>query len=214
MTNSVETYPPATASPALSLFALFVWLLIHLLALLFAMLRVPLWARSPVPGDALAIDVMLVTQITAAAMLFPVLLVNWRTTATLVLVSIPFIEMAGLLAGVARSRLPLASVLVGAWLIALWLCVPLLRRSRAASLVGVAIATGLTLGGPLLLYLRLEASPEATFDWKTAGLFGPAMSALAVIHSPTLLHSAWLPVGVAVIAGILLHSIHLMKTRR
>ncbi len=214
MTSPAEAKPPATTGPALSFFALIVWLLIQLLALSFAALRVPLWARSAAPGDALAIDVMLITQIGAAALLFPALLVNCRTTATLVLVSIPFVEMAGLLAGVLRWRMTLASVLVVAWLVALWLCVPLLRRSRAGPLIGVAIAASITLGGPLLLYLQLESSPEAVFQWNSASLFGPAMGALALIHSPTLLHRVWLPISAGILTGIILRVIHFAKTVR
>lgn len=202
MTRPADEFPSDQAKSPVSIFALVIWLGVQLLALGLAAARVPLWARYPSPGDELAIDFMLVTQIVFAGLLFPVLLSNVRATATLILTSAVFIHLAGLLADVPLPRMALGWVFVGGWMVALWLTVPFLKRFRAATLLGIAIATCLTLGGPLLLYLRLESAPAYAPDWPTLGFLGPTTGALAIIHAPTFHHHPWTASGALLALGI------------
>lgn len=200
MTCPAQASPSDQGAPPFSIPALVIWLTVQLLALGLAAARVPLWARSPAPGDELATDFMLVTQVVVAGLLFPVLLVNIRTTATMILTAAVFIELAGLLAGIPRGRMALAWGALSIWMITLWLIVPLVRRGRWATMLAIAFATCLTLGGPLLLYLRAESGSTVSMDWASIALCGPTLAIMAVIHAPTSTHHAW--IGLGVLSGV------------
>jgi hypothetical protein len=118
----------------------------------------------------------------------------------------PFVVFAGLLAGTTHSRMLPAGAALGAWMIALWLCVPLLK-SRQSVLLGVCLASLIAIGGALLLYFRLEALPDQPWNWRTARLYGPIMTALDAAHTPTSLHSLLHPSGLALMIGLALRCI-------
>src|SRR5437763_7314657 len=90
--------PPPTASPIndsppKSITApLLVWLIVQLLALALAAARVPLSAHFVQPGEALAIEEMLVAQFAASAMLFPFLLRDARCCVAMIVTAAPMLQ--------------------------------------------------------------------------------------------------------------------------
>ena len=125
--------------PSGTALVLLLWLAIQLLALLTAALRVPLSGGYPRPAERLAIDLMLVAQITASAMLLPILLRGWRLWLMVVLTSWPFVQMAGFLSATPWTRVLAAGIYLSVWLtgLAAWNVV---LRSRKSRMAGVAIA--------------------------------------------------------------------------
>ena len=177
------------------------WLAVQLTALALSAGRVPLSARFPHVAEELAVHVMLVAQIGAASLLFPRLLRDARALAIAVHTTLPFLQLSGYLAGTPLPRLALAATHVVLWLVALVLWRGALR-SRAAALPGVAVASALALGGPILWYARAEfARHSAVVDSSTDGALGPIMGALAQLEQPTIALGPWLALGVLTLAG-------------
>src|SRR5262245_34333880 len=89
--------------PTVSLGAVGLWLAPQILALLAAGLRVPFSARFPSPEEDLAMHEMLVVQMIASALLFPMLM-QCFTTGFLVIAAAPVMMVfAGLLAAVGTA---------------------------------------------------------------------------------------------------------------
>ena len=175
--------PPADRSPAAPLL---LWLVIQLLALSLAVFRVPLSARFPPPGEQFAIQILLVTQIVASAMLFPFLMRDVKTTAMVVLAIAPFLQLGSYLSSVPTTRAALAGLYVGIWLItlALWRGIV---QSRRGELLGVACALAISIGGAIFWYVRAESGGAGALDGPRDGLFGPILGAFAQLHTaPTL----------------------------
>ena len=63
-------------------------------ALCLAGLRIPLSARYPQPEEALAVHVLVIVQITAAALLFPLLFRSITSSIIVIASAIPFIQLA------------------------------------------------------------------------------------------------------------------------
>jgi hypothetical protein len=193
--------PTGADDAALSLPAVITWLGVHLFAIGLSVARVPFWAHSTEPADAIAVDVMVVSQLVAIALLFPLLLQNWRTAAVAVLIGQPFILMAGLLAGMQQSRLLYVSASVTLWMIALWMGTAIVRGSRRGTMLGVATVACITLGGPLLVYVRLESGSQTGFDWTHLQRFGPILSAEATLRSRPLSPTSLIFPAIAVTVG-------------
>jgi hypothetical protein len=56
-----------------------------------------------------------------------------------------------------------------------------LLRSESAKLIGAALATMIALGGPFILYLRLEFAADAGVPLQSLAWFGPVDGALSQI---------------------------------
>src|SRR5438128_918536 len=112
MSDDVGTQPARASQPAEPLqpprsavtAPLSVWLVAQLIALTFAALRVPLSAHFIAPGEALAMDEMLVVQFGVSAMLFPFLLRDARHLLAMMLTAAPMIQLAAILAGTPAPR--------------------------------------------------------------------------------------------------------------
>src|SRR5262245_54381709 len=92
--------------------ALLIWLLIQLGALLIGAARVELWANYPRPAENLALDLMLVTQAAASALLLPLLLITWHRAALVIATVVPFAHFAAMLTAVPTVRAAAASAYV------------------------------------------------------------------------------------------------------
>jgi len=135
----------------------------------------------------------------ASALLFPLLLRNRRQTILTIATAWPMGQMACFLADAPVDRFIAAEALVTLWIVALALWNWAVPRAQA---VGAAVAAMISLGGPLLWYLRAEFVREsADVHWPTDALLGPVMGALSQIfpdHPPAI---AWWPlVGLAALA--------------
>ena len=183
--------PPFTAP-------LLLWLSLQLLALLTALLRVPLAAQYPQPAELLAAQVMVVVQVTAVALLFPYLLRDVRSVAAVVAATLPFLVLSGAVSGIPAGRLVLAGIYVVSWIVALaaWN----VRASTSGRSAGVAAATLLTLGTLVAFYLRLEYAADAAGEpaeqlarWAPAS---PPLAALRLLTNPPRAADWCTPVGV------------------
>jgi hypothetical protein len=165
--------PSSTAPLAL-------WLGLQLAAVLVAVVRVPLAAQYPEPAEQMAAYLVTGTQGVAAALIFPFLLRSARTTVQVIASTWPFLLAAGYLAGVAPKAMIWPAASITAWLVTLALWASILRTTRA-QMVGITIASLLTLGGGLLRYLRLEfaaGTAEPGFALETAS---PLLSTFAAL---------------------------------
>jgi hypothetical protein len=131
-----------------------IWLAPQLAALALSAFRVPLWARFPQAGELLALPLLLAVQVAAASMMLP-LFSDWTKAAMALLAAWP---MASIAASLSAARLE--TVIGGEMNVALWMIATSAAaiscrspRSRAAACV---VAIMWTVGGGLLLYLRLE----------------------------------------------------------
>ena len=178
-----------SGSPAVG--AIAVWLLIQLIVLGLCAARVPLWYHVPEPVERLAVEHMLVALVLASSLLFPWLMRNVMTAACVIVTSAPFALLAGMLAETGLSWTARAWGYVALWLtgLAAWTA---LLQSRRAKLVGVALASVLAVGVPLVRYLESEfhASPHAQFA--ALRWLNPVAGALSQLRPAAGDSAAWL----------------------
>jgi len=204
---TAATDPPAppltTSHRRRSVGPVFLWIVLQLLTLVLAALKTPYSLHFPAPEERMALEEMLVMQIGAAAMLFPLLLEDPQTAAAVIIASWPFTILAGTLsAQMAPWKIAAPMVAVTAWLCGLCAWLQVIRTHRAR-LMGVAVATGLALGGPLLWYLRAEfhdTTPELL--WPRDGKLGPIMAALSLCDGSPRIVAAWGFIGLFLVCGV------------
>jgi len=191
--HAAAEHEPALTGPLLA------WLGLQLLALFVALARVPLAAGYPRPAELLAAQVMAVTQVTGAALLFPWLMRTSASAIVVVATTWPFLALAGSVSGVPPMRLIGVGSHVTAWMIAGWawaLWAP--ARSRPAA---VAAAALITLGSLALFYLWLEFGPNPALDvGEAAGrwaAFTPPLAALRQLHAAPDAREYGIPAAVA-----------------
>jgi hypothetical protein len=163
---------------------LLLWLGLQFLALLLALLRVPLAAGYPATGEMLAAQVLVVTQVTASALLFPWVLRDRWAAVAVIATAWPFVVLAGVVSAAPAGRVAAAGCYVSAWLGALWAWRAAGRGTGqfAGQFAGVAVASMLTAGALVLFYLRLEfaAAPADEAErvaWRWAAA-SPPLAAL------------------------------------
>lgn len=183
----------------LSGFALTGWLIAQIAALGAAAARVPVWARAPAAGEELALFYMLAVQTATVSFLFPILLIDFRWTLLAIVTAWPMAQLAGYLSDSSALPLVLGELYVSAWIVALSLWSPMLH-TKWLQLLGAALASMIALGGPILLYLRLEFGGGAI---ESTALFGPICGALSQII-PDASKSAWMiPATPIILAAII-----------
>jgi hypothetical protein len=162
--------------------------------------RVPLAAQYPEPAEQMAAYVVTGAQVVGAALLFPLLLRSRRSTVEVIASAWPFLLAAGYLAGMPPAALLWPAAWVTAWLLTLALWLPVLRSERLR-MVGVSVASLLTLGGGVTRYLRLEfagASAEPAFAPESAS---PLLSTWTSLNDSTAA-AGWILLGTLVLAAI------------
>lgn len=188
-------------TPSISV-PLLVWMLAQVGALALSALRVPLWAHAPATGEFLAMDMLLVVQVLAAAILMPRLLASWRSTIVAAASAWPFLILAGLLAALPGWAIMRSGAYLMAWLIASRLML-LPLSSTAAQMRLCALISSWSAGGAILLYCRTELAENAGNLRAFHYIFeGPAIGALqwgpAIGAHPIW---CWLPVITAFLAA-------------
>ena len=138
-----------------------IWLAVQLAALIASAARVPLWARFTQPGEDLALQVMLATQICAAALLAPIVLSTWPRSLCAIALSIVFIQLSAMLAAADRKDVVLGAGYTASWLLALSLFVRATDCSGVARALVVIGASALTIGASALSYVAQEFSGAA-----------------------------------------------------
>jgi hypothetical protein len=196
---------------------LLLWLALQLLCLGLSLGHIRFWANPPQALDHLALPELLVVQSIVSALLFPILFRTPLTALLVILSAWPFCQLAAFVSSTpARQWIAAAAALTG-WMIALAIWRAILRTPLLERL-GIALATALTIGAPLLLYLRAEFSPESvyTIPWSFAACFGPILSSLAHLQPGDFsLLPSWLVVaGHILLAGGALALMHAISRHR
>lgn len=176
------------------------WMALQLIPLALAAGRVPLSARFPQPAERLAAGEMLAVQIAAAGLLFPMLLKSWNRFSLATLGMWPILYLAGTLAGNSGNQILSAGGYVTAWLLTLTLWRQCLHRFEAQK-IAVMIASLWTIGGQVLLYLRLEYGADQSHLalWHAAA--GPIWAALNRLENPAVFEINDIPLLCLFIAG-------------
>ena len=143
------------------------WVVIQLVALGLSSARLSLWPRPSLAVEDYALDMMLAAQVAGSALLFPWLLRSIRSATFVVLITLPFLQLAAILAGASTTVVFMTIALLWPWMItlAMWRALLISERSQ---LIGVAAASSCAFGGAAMLYLRAEFSAEAWFDPRRA----------------------------------------------
>jgi uncharacterized membrane protein len=161
--------------------ALVTWLGVQLAVIALCAGRLMLWARAPQAGEQLALLVTLAVQIAMSALLFPHLLGNLRSTIPAIVTAWPMAQLAACLSDESASRLILAELYVSTWMIGLFLCLQLLERPWS-KLLAICAASMLSLGGPVLWYLRADFGPDQSqMSFGSMSMFGPICGAISQI---------------------------------
>jgi hypothetical protein len=140
-----------------------------------------LWARAPRAGEQLALFVMLAMQIAMSALLFPHLLGNLRSTIPALATALPMAQLAAYLSDAPPTHLVLGELYVWAWMIGLDLWTKMLPTAWS-KLLGIGIASMLSLGGPVLWYLRADFGRDGSqLPLWSMSFFGPICGAISQI---------------------------------
>jgi hypothetical protein len=180
--------------------AILPWLLIQLAALAAGAFGLPVYAHHPLPREALAVQEMLAVQIGATALLFPLLLPNGPTALAAIVLTWPFIQLAGLLSVTPQANLGMTTLYVSLWMAGLFGCSRLLRK-KEAMLIGVCLTTLFTFGGVIAWYLHLEAMTGGGNIAQSA-MFGPLLGALSVVGGIGVQLWPWVEAGLPLIIAI------------
>lgn len=206
--------PPTSPQPSPFFCSLTLWLGLQLLSLLLAAMRLPLSANFPQPAERLASDWMAITQVVAVSLLFGLLFRSVRGTTLIVVCSWPMLQLAGFLAGTPPDRLLLAGLYITCWLLAM-ASLSYVFRSNKLQLYAAALTGAITLGGPLLWYIRAEfAHYDAGVNWSIDGALGPLMGALAQLHAPRPPAAPWIFIITALLLNVLPALLLLLRRRR
>jgi hypothetical protein len=184
-------------------FSIALWFLPQLIILLATLFHVPLWLNLPIRMDDLVLPALLCVQILAAAMLFPVLLKDWGSTAAMIVVAWPLVQWGAFVSAVPAGQwvsggayLSLFLLVLGTWNRVL--------RSEAMRFTAAALVTAVTAGGALLAYLEAEFSGRAasSIDLGHRAAWSPLLGILSQLQAAPS-HWVWIPLGIAFIVALL-----------
>jgi hypothetical protein len=156
MTTLPRERTSSPASPRLIAF----WMVAQLGALALASGRVSLSARFFQPAERMAVAEMIVVQLLASSLTFPLLMRGWFNAVVIPLTTIPMILLANALSRYALASVCYATVYVELCLIAMATWAHVLRTLRA-QLIGVCVAGGFAVFLTVLWYLSREYQPES-----------------------------------------------------
>jgi hypothetical protein len=205
MTDAGSTRPklPTKTLDAPSLAA---WMLIQLMALAASAFRVRFWARQPLAAEQLGLATMLATQIAAGSLLFPMLLRNWRSTIVAIAAAWPLALLASFLADAELHRLVLGEAYVSVWLITLFVFARVIHNP-SCQLFAVSLAGAITLGIPLLGYLRWDFSSEGSLTPKSLAFWGPIGGGLSQIFPNQDSVAGWTFLGCLFACGVVVNCV-------
>jgi hypothetical protein len=163
-----------------------------------------LWAREPRAGEQFALFVMLAAQAGAAALLFPLLLQNIRSTILAVAAAWPLAQLAAFLADAQMNQWMAGELYVSIWLVTLHLWARAMQNQNSwTRLLAAAVAAMLSLGGPLLWYLRNEFGEGGQAQAQRFPAFGPIAGAISQIVPDLPIKSAWLALALLFASGVI-----------
>jgi hypothetical protein len=210
-----QTSPHVPRAADRILAPLIVWLAVQMFALGVAAFRVPLSARYPQPEESLAVHVLVVVQIAAAALLFPILFRSITSSIVVIASAVPFIQLSAFLATFTDNRrLALCAAYLALWLTGLAILNAALR-SEKSKMYGVAAASLMALGGAVIAYLHREfGAPANAFDWQSHASLGPIMGCMAILEASPVSGTTWIFLGTFVGCGLVLLGFHRWGRKR
>jgi hypothetical protein len=152
-----------TPSPSPTARLIAFWLIAQLAALALAAGRIPLSAHFFEPAERMAVDELLVIQLLAAPLTFPLLLRDFYNSFVITITSIAMIFLANRLSRYVLPELLLKIAYVELCLAALAVWARFQRNLRS-QLIGVCVAGGFTIFATGLWYFSREYQPDAR-DW-------------------------------------------------
>lgn len=177
------------------------WLTIQLVALAIGAAGLQLSNRRQTPPEFLAIDVLLVTQIATAALLWPMLMADWRSAVAVILSSLPFMQAAGFVSATPTSDFWPAATLTILWLTTLAVLPKPKSSPTFMSALRMAVALW-SIGGALATYLHAEFSAD-----DSTNLIGPISQVLGRLHGQTnSMH--WIAVAIVLFVAIIIRVIN------
>jgi hypothetical protein len=211
--NSAHAHnPPATSNSTRSTTRpLWIWLPLQLIPLILAAARIPLSVNHPRPAESLALHLLLVTQIVASALLWPILLHSGASTLLVVVSAWPFVFLSAFLGFVPIERAAPAALYVSLWLLTLSF-LPYTMQSQRPRLLAVSFTSALTLGCPLLWYLATEFGGSILAP-KWINALSPIANALALLNGTQASPAPWILI-VTLLFGTLLMALYATCRRR
>jgi hypothetical protein len=173
----MTTVPRESSSPTHHARLIAFWMIVQLAALALATSRVSLSARFFQPAERMAVEEMLVAQLLASSLTFPLLLRGWFNAIVIPLTAVPMLLLANALSRYAMADLWPAMLYVELCLLAMAAWAQTLRTLRS-QLIGVCVAGGFTIFLTVLWYLSREYQPDSR-DW--LHYFGPIVAALRLL---------------------------------
>lgn len=192
---------------------LLVWLLLQLLTILIPITQLPLSDKFPSPAERLAIDEMVIVQISLSALLFPMLVTSLSASLIIIASSWPFVLLAGVLSATPQVRTLAAGVYLTIWLLAL-ACWSFVLTNRRARLIGSAAAGAISIGLAFLWYLQVEFSTQPNFVPARFSIGGPIKEVLGLLHGEEVASNSWLLIGAFLFASGLAASFCLLNSRQ
>jgi hypothetical protein len=182
--------PPPTPT-AVSAGPLLLWFVVQLAALLLSALRVPLAAQFPQPAEFEAVRVLLAMQFAWVAIIFPMLLINWRMTVLAVASAWVMLALAAGLSALTLTLVLPAAGYLSAWMIVLWTLRAALVGAGQQMFAAAVMATYF-IGGALLWYVQSDfgATPPSLASVAN----GPLLMVIASPQHPPAI--GWILVAV------------------
>ena len=180
MTNARQPSQPIPRSEGFTA-PLVVWLGAQLLAIGLAAARVPLWANAPRASELLALEYLLIAQISVSSLIFPWMMRSMASSVVTIATAWPMVFFAGLLSPAPLNTLFFGGVYVNGWLVALAILHPPLS-STGPSLT-TPMAALWACGGPILQFLNLEYGSAPLRDGLLQRVaLGPILAGLRLIQ--------------------------------
>jgi hypothetical protein len=164
--------PPRASAVAL-------WSSIQCAALLSAATGVRLWPHHPDPPESLALPELVAAQMVGASLLFQLVVPDLPSLMVNLALSVPFLQLAGLLSDAPQDVVWAVTAFVGLWVGGLsgW---SQLTRGEPKRAWLICLAGALTVGGVLVWYVRVEAVAQNGGPPPCLAAFGPLLVAVGL----------------------------------
>jgi len=165
----------SAAAPSL-MKPMLLWLVVQLVALGMGAGGLPLSAKRINPPEALSIHVMAVTQVAAAAFIWPILMANWRSSVAVIFTSFPFLFASSFLSAATSYQTFAVGGMTFVWLLTLAV-LPRAKNDPIWMVTTRALVILWCIGGAILTYLRaVFSSAPAPFA------LGPIVQILSALQ--------------------------------
>lgn len=205
-TQTINDPLPTSNKPEIFPSSIAIWLAVQLIAIGLIIGRVKLWIHGGDDSDALS--VMVTAQIAGASICAPMLMRNLPTSICVALSSVPFLQIAAIIAATDTPQLASAAGAVVMWMLSLAIATRFARTPLMRTTIH-AIANCISIGGVAVFYLHAEfadSNSAPDLAW-----YGPIASALTLARresSPTAIAHAWLSLAMVALIPFAITSLN------